>query len=127
MKSERVESPAVATKKVSDLIAAGQAKSLAASRYSDPMNPYAGLSYVAAEAVYHACGGIKSKLKVYFMPLPGRKEVYTFLKDESGKVFDPCANQFNKKVDYSVARHGSLVSTEPSIRARKLLQMIGVP
>ena len=119
-------SPVSVAKKVEDFIASGGAASLVSSRYLDQSNPYAGLSYAASEVVYHACGGLRSGLKVRFLTVDGRKEVHIFLIDSTGKIIDPTAKQFARKVDYSAAKQGSFVSTEPSVRSKRLAALAGV-
>jgi hypothetical protein len=117
--------PAKIAKKVEDVIASGAAVGYACKAYIDPANPYSGLSYVASEVVYHACGGIKSGLKVMMMHT-GEREIHCYLVDASGKVIDPTAKQYPRKVDYTTAHHGSFMSTEPSKRAVALADAIGI-
>ena len=117
--------PVKIAKKVEELIASGAAIGYACKTYIDPANPYSGLSYVASEVVYHACGGIKSGLKVMLMNT-GEREIHCYLVDASGKVVDPTAKQYPRKVDYSTARQGSFMSTAPSRRAVALADAINI-
>lgn len=117
--------PVKIAKHVEDFIANGTAVNLAPKRYADPDNVYAGLSYIAAEVVYHACGGLKSGLRVWTLQT-GEPEVHCFLKDSSGKVIDPTARQYPGKVDYSTARKASFISTCPSARCLTLAGLVGI-
>jgi hypothetical protein len=116
--------PLSLTKKIDALTVSGDLAALRGQRYADESNPYSGLSYIASEAIYHACGGIRSGLKVRFLDVQGCKEVHVFLVDAADKVIDPTAGQFKKKINYAAARKGSFVSTEPSVRAKKLMLLM---
>jgi hypothetical protein len=118
-------SSAKVAKQVEDFIATGAVASLTLARYADPDNPFAGLSYVASEVVYHACGGMSSGLRMWILRT-GEKEIHCFLRDATGKVIDPTARKYPKKVDYSTAVASSFISTQPSRRAKQLANLAGV-
>lgn len=117
--------PAKVLKKLEELIGAGAAAGYAYKGYVDASNPYSGLSYVASEVIYHACGGIKSGLLVMYMHT-GEREIHCYLTDKAGKVFDATAKQYPRKVDYATARKGSFMSTNPSPRAVGLAGAINI-
>lgn len=111
-------------KKVDEAIASGKAASCAQVRYAEADNPYAGMSYVAAEAVYHAAGGIRSGLRSHMMHL-GTRERHWYLVDADGKIYDPTAKQFPRKVDYSSGQPTGFATPHPSARAATLMGIIG--
>jgi hypothetical protein len=123
--SAKTTDPAKIAKKIDDVIAQGAAAGLVLKRYQNPDNAYDGMSYIACEAVYHACGGLKSGLRVWMMHT-GEREIHCFLRDSDGKVIDPTAKKYPRKVDYSTAKASSFVSTYPSVRAKVLADLVGI-
>lgn len=115
--------PAKVAKQIEDAIAAGKADGIAMPRYSRPDNPFAGLSYSAVELVLHT--NKSSELSVHYLDV-GEAEIHCFLLDGTGKVIDPTVKKFPRKPDYSKARPGRLMSSEPSARTRRLADVAGI-
>lgn len=78
--------------------------------------PSWGCCYVAAEAVYHAAGGAASGLRPTFVRHEDAPHWY--LVGPAGEIFDPTADQFSTRPDYS------FLTSAPSARARRILAAI---
>lgn len=98
------------------------------AQYQGHPNPLRGHCSVATEAVYFLAGGKKSGLTPHTIRV-SPEEVHWFLKDQSGKVIDPTAGQFDHPVEYEQSRgrgfptpkHG-LDDQPPSKRAQKVIE-----
>lgn len=78
-----------------------------------------GLCYVAAEAVYHLCGGPTSGLRPMHVRHEGMPHWY--LAGPGGEVVDPTADQFSRLPSYEKGRGKGFLTLEPSRRARALM------
>lgn len=94
-----------------------------------------GCCYVAAEAAYHALGGLASGCKVMHVNHEGAPHWYLvnadawhggYLSVESGSVIDPTADQFATPVPYARGKGKGFLTSQPSKRAVVLLVAAGL-
>jgi hypothetical protein len=89
-----------------------------------PHHPVAGHCYIAAEALYHALGGRKAGL----MPQVARDPeggTHWWLIDAKGRILDPTREQYtceSKEPPYAAGRGVGFLTTQPSRRARVILE-----
>ena len=91
-------------------------------KYKGNPNPMAGHCYVASETFYHLSGG-----KERFVPMVMRVlgDTHWFLKCRvTGEVIDLTADQFDFKIDYSLAKGSGFLTLNPSKRTLKVIDMI---
>lgn len=83
-----------------------------------------GCCYVAAEAAYHALGGVSSGCKVMHVNHEGAPHWY--LVDTEDRPIDPTADQFGTPVPYAKGKGKGFLTLQPSKRARALLVAAGL-
>ena len=83
-----------------------------------------GCCYVAAEAAYHALGGVSSGLRV--MHVNHEDAPHWYLVDAEGRFVDPTADQFATPVPYAKGKGKGFLTLQPSKRARDLLVAAGL-
>lgn len=88
------------------------------------INLLAGHCYCASEALYHALGGKAAGWKPMFV----RHETapHWFIRHQNGWVLDITALQFKTPVQYDKARGKGFLTTNPSARARLILERAGI-
>ena len=85
-------------------------------------NPYAGHCYVASETLFYLMGGKAAGLTPHTVRVEG--VVHWFLRDASGAVLDPTADQFDQEVPYHLSRGRGFLTRQPSKRAAELTQRV---
>jgi hypothetical protein len=91
-----------------------------AARRPPDAHPFTGHCYVAAEALYHLAGAARSGLSVFRCTFDGGK-THWWLRDDTGMIYDPTAEQFGGSPPYHLGRRTGFLSREPSRRARLLI------
>jgi hypothetical protein len=88
--------------------------------YQGNPNRLAGHCYVACEVVFHLNPG---KYHSYFIRHEGLP--HWFLRDaKTGRIVDPTASQFKTRVSYISGVRKGFLTSEPSKRARVVLERI---
>ena len=85
-------------------------------------NPIAGHCYVASEALFHLLGGREAGITIY--RIRHENQPHWFLRDGTGVVLDPTADQFATPVPYELGRRTGFLTREPSRRARVLMSRL---
>lgn len=79
-------------------------------------HPFKGHCYVAAEALYHALGGLQAGYTPMFIKHEGASHWYVRTPDH--RYLDPTAEQFSTPVPYAEGTAKGFMTGEPSKRAR---------
>lgn len=93
-------------------------------KVEDGASPLTGSSYIFCEAVWHLSDQKKSGLKLHMLTAAdsdGEVLYHFYFLNEAGRVLDPTASQFERKLDYSAGKPQPFMSIQPSPRARTLI------
>lgn len=92
------------------------------------VHPVAGHCYAAAEALYHALGGLQAGLTPQVARDP-EGGTHWWLRDREGAILDPTKEQYiavGKQPPYLTGRGAGFLTRQPSRRARTILQRAGL-
>jgi hypothetical protein len=108
-------------KNISDVVVSQLDDGLRRAPWRGSLNYLAGHCYIASEAIYHLSGGKSSGLVPQYIKVNGISHWY--LK-YGNKIIDPTAGQFNFAIDYSNGVGRGFLTSEPSSRARILIDRV---